>query len=423
MRHPRIALLFGALLLAFGIPSQSANGAAGGPRVIAGHKTGPVGITDPPGLDVAQLPLPAGTWLLFAKATVVQGQDDLVNCTFDSQFQDDIASSVAVGVGNRQMAWAGFRDLAQPGDVALHCQAFGGATGTEISRIRIVAIKVGKVTYKQFDDPPTTFGSGKPVARVRSLDDDAAIPGSSLGTVVSLALPSGRWLAIYKTSIGDATAGGPPAIDCRLEVGNGRVGFRGDRALDEYANGDAGALAMLQTRELRSKGRVRVRCQATDVSEATFQRILALPAGTLVTGSLGRKTSSSGSGIPVIHSGSKSGPVDVPIGTTFVSLGRLRLPPGRWAILATAYARNQSGGAAGLLDCELTAGPDFDRLDDVELTGAAPHRRAPLVLAVVHAFGQKGTARLSCRSSGAPLDAYSIRMVAIRAGQLSDVDL
>src|SRR6266516_1082782 len=63
---------------------------------------------------------------------------------------------------------------------------------------------------------------------------------------------------------------------------------------------------------------------------------------------------------PVIVTGAKAGPVNVPGSSTFGTIATLSLGKGAWAVLAKGYLSNGSATEA-VATCELDAGPESDQ--------------------------------------------------------------
>ena len=122
-------------------------------------------------------------------------------------------------------------------------------------------------------------------------------------------------------------------------------------------------------------------------------------------------------GTPVVKSGFMDGPVNIP--NTLAKVAKLPLGPGKWAIVAKAFA-GESGVSQGLYECRLVAGADFDYVMDSVEQG----RVSMFTLTVVHTFGAPGAAILKCDDFSAnDISLNFIKITAWKAGTLTNVPL
>jgi hypothetical protein len=119
-------------------------------------------------------------------------------------------------------------------------------------------------------------------------------------------------------------------------------------------------------------------------------------------------------GGPVVKSGFMNGPVNIP--NTLAKVAKLSLGPGKWAIVAKAFA-GESGVSQGLYECRLQAGVDFDYvMDNVDQLGVSE-----ITLMVVHTFGAPGAAILKCDDFSANnISLNFIKITAWKAGTLTN---
>jgi hypothetical protein len=124
---------------------------------------------------------------------------------------------------------------------------------------------------------------------------------------------------------------------------------------------------------------------------------------------------------PVVVTGAKAGPVDVPGSSTFGTLATLKLTKGAWAVVAKGFLSNDSASAA-VATCQLVAGSDSNRFQAAPVSGGSSGSRASFLLTVGHVFAAAGSALLRCESTAATGDvkANRIRMTAVKAGTLTD---
>ena len=228
---PGVAVLTALVLLA-GLATSAVPVAAAsrGPTVYWGAKTGPMDIPAPLIGTVAVLPLPPGRYFVTATAVLLgrgifPAEDDpTAGCVLQvGSASDEVmaAPTWAGRAGSRVpilLTVAG--RLKSPGKARLRC---GGETRPEnvgIRDIRIMALKVGRLTTRRNASPARTTGSGSP--RVISVSDQggASIAGDDrYHDASTLALPAGRWWIIAKAV---ATKGGAPreTYMCSLVAGS-----------------------------------------------------------------------------------------------------------------------------------------------------------------------------------------------------------
>jgi hypothetical protein len=120
---------------------------------------------------------------------------------------------------------------------------------------------------------------------------------------------------------------------------------------------------------------------------------------------------------PVIAVGYKDGPVSVTTTSQHV-LASLRLGTGSWVIFAKAWGQDSDLGPV-LLDCQLTAGGDFD---DSQV--AVPDLwQGEISLNVAHKFTSAGSVKLSCNTFGHAVSFHFVKITAIKAGTLTNTGI
>ena len=358
--------------------------------------------------------VPAGNWAFVARATVDYGSpDQTVTCWLDAggDFDNVVTSN---GDELRSIMLLVVHRFTGAGSASIRCDAASGAVSRNV---RLYAYRVSRLTNRQLPSgKPWTNGSGRPQAIAGWRNGPVALPKGSSVTVGSLALPKGRWWVLAKLS-GQATSTAllPASVACTLGIGSSARGWSTARVVEAVGPGESAVLPMQHVGRLAAKGAARVRCRATNASEGSFLKIVAIRAGRLVSGALGGRTATRGSGTPVIRGGWKAGPVAIPQSNAFRELGRIYLPGDRyWFVLATATVEHTASKVAiAGLDCRLTSDDSPDRLAGVDLTPGWPHMRAGIVLAVLHRADTAMELGLRCRAGGAPLRAKDIRIVAI----------
>jgi hypothetical protein len=113
---------------------------------------------------------------------------------------------------------------------------------------------------------------------------------------------------------------------------------------------------------------------------------------------------------------SRRGELAVPNG--FGALDVLRLPRGKFVLVAKAWFRND-GAAATALQCRLTAGGAFDESDLRLEAGTARNARSlSASFTLASRLQSAGPASLRCRDFGASVKAFQVRITAIPVDRL-----
>jgi hypothetical protein len=124
-----------------------------------------------------------------------------------------------------------------------------------------------------------------------------------------------------------------------------------------------------------------------------------------------------------VVSGFADGPGNVPSGETPQPVRQLPLPKGKYAISATFDVSEGLNLGLAFVQCELRAGPDFDRTE-IDFAGVlnAADGTDRVALSVVHEFVDPGSAVLSCRGPTDPGPArwHFLKITAIRVQGLSN---
>lgn len=397
--------------------ASAAATAGGGPvRLAAAYRDGAKPLD---GSALATVYVAAGNWAFVAKATVDYGSSSqAVTCWLDAGGDFD---TVVTGNGDdvRSILLIAVHRFPSDGSASVWCDAASGAVARNV---RLYGYRVSRLTNRQLPSGIAwTDGSGRPQAIAGWNNGPVALPKGSTVTVGSLALPKGRWWVIGKLSGRDVSSVGASSVSCTLGIGNAASGWSTVRVQEQVGPGESAVLPMEHVRRLVGPGVARVRCHATRDSDASFLKLLAIRAGRLVSGALGRQATAGGSGFPEVRAGWKEGPAAIPIGNAYRDLGSLSLPPGSyWFVLATAtIGHTASSPAMGVLDCRLSSDDSPDRLTNVDLTPGTPYRRAGIALAVLHHANETMGIRLRCRAGGAALWARDVRIVAIEAESIT----
>jgi broad specificity polyphosphatase/5'/3'-nucleotidase SurE len=170
-------------------------------------------------------------------------------------------------------------------------------------------------------------------------------------------------------------------------------------------------------RERQMAGMIRRNAPTVIVSGAVAAATAAVLAG---APALARSTITRVTPTPVIISGSKS--LAILTSAATVTVARLPLPAGSWAIFAKADTSTQ-GGTAVEFHCTLIAGNSVDHTDPELEQGGSSAFTENIALNVAHRFSGPGSASLVCNSSGFTVDVSSIKITAIKAGTMTIVGL
>jgi hypothetical protein len=256
--------------------------------------------------------------------------------------------------------------------------------------------------------------SGDPTVVAGHLDRPVPIhAGRGLATIGSLALAAGPW-SITATLYLQATAAGLRTTVCRLVAGSAV-----DETVATTTDTGAGSIAPLLLTVVHtfgSAGDARLRCGSDgaigDV-EARFVGIEATRAGTLTNGGLSQPGTTTGSGAPIVVSGSDDGPRTIAGSLSYSDLGHLDLGAGSWWVVAKAYVVNSTTSISAF-ECKLTTPTDVDDQQASILSAS----RQPTGMQVVHTFASQGSIHLRCRAPSS-LTARFIKITALKAGSLT----
>lgn len=422
----RVGLAVLGFVMALGADMLPTAGlAAGGhPRIRAGYRDAEVAF-GPAAPEVGRLPLTAGRWWIIVKAVLESPDPAVSSCQLvtSSGVQRPVSEYATTSVNQRRTVVAtALVDLEYDGYAMLYCGDAYDA-GAKISWLKMAAVRLGRFRHRALPGGSiTTAGLGGTRVEMGSRFGPKTVTSDWL-TLGRLPLAAGRWWVLGKLGVARDDAGaGVARVECRL-----LLGASGPLARERLYGTVGSSVALQQAARLGGSSSARLRCrsQAHDMRVRHLD-IAALRLGRLVSGRLGGPYAGSGSGAPEVRTGSREGPVGIPDSGLYTKLGSLPLPAGRWLVVATASLDLAAGSGSGaLLYCRLDAEGDFDRAFDVGLSKAAtpPARMAPLALMVVHDFDAPGKARLECLAVGTDAEATSVRIMALRAGQLSNVDI
>jgi hypothetical protein len=130
-----------------------------------------------------------------------------------------------------------------------------------------------------------------------------------------------------------------------------------------------------------------------------------------------------GSGSPKIASQAIDGPVNFAAGTAFHTVGSLSLGAGKWWIVAKTNLMDTSTSNTSNVTCRIVIGTDTDQTTQGMYYTPQQGREGEVAVQVGHVFGSAGTASLQCGKGKGTSTADHIRLVAIKAGKLTRVQL
>ena len=213
---------------------------SGGPRL----KTTAAGATTFAGdtnfHTAGSIDLGAGRWSILAKAIVRDPSLSVpvnVTCRLHPSASDNDLTTLSLVQGSTSPGNKGelgiqvAHDFSAATTVNLACRG-DSAGGFAVDKVEIVALKAGKLTRGPLGGSLTTSGSGTPAVRSGFHTGSVSIPVSgSLTTLVSLALPAGKWYVSAKALV----HGSNMSIECHL------VNDEGGGSLDDtFVRGDPG---------------------------------------------------------------------------------------------------------------------------------------------------------------------------------------
>jgi hypothetical protein len=244
---------------------------------------GPVGI--PAGSTyhtLASLNLAKGRWLIVGKTSISNSSsagssNTICRLKLSSTDQDQ------TGLGLTSLNTVGSQ-----GEVALQVAHVFGSAGTaklactssrdaSADRIQLVALKVGKLTRKEFGGGTSTSGTGTPRVISGYRAGSTAVSAGFYDTVASLPLPAGKWLVTAKAWLSDGTG---TKVDCSLSAD-----FQ-TTADFSYGGSGAGSTGLyLQTwADTASPSNALLECKAATAGPALkYVRITALKASSMTT--------------------------------------------------------------------------------------------------------------------------------------------
>jgi|GEM_PF-3418218 len=429
------------MLLGLSVPPAGV-AAAGDPTVYWGAKAGPVSIPAKKWRTVAALPLPKGRYSVTATATLMgRSSPDYyqrVTCRLVLGDWRDLVKAVPAREdgGSRvpiMLSVAG--RLPSPAKARLRCYGAGAQSHVAIRDIRMTAIKVGRLTLQDgvgSGAKRRTLGSASPRAISAKSIVGAFVHGTdTYQTVGSLDLPKGRW---WVTAKAVAYARGNPGLSstnyyCRLRTGVDHDDLRFEMVSHASpADSSRVPLGLQVVHSFPAAGAAVLQCQAPSSMHSTTMLIdhvviTAVKAGRITNIRLdapGRWDA--GQGSPRVISGWDNGPVNIPIRSTYKTIGKLDLPKGRWTVLAKLwFAARWPGGPpsdAGTTHCRLKFGSH--KSPTQYRYGSEFTRYEPLVMSINHHATTKGPVKLQCRRVAREGlgRAHYIKITAMKAGSL-----
>ena len=296
MRRALLATLLGASLLA-GLPGAVLAAPEPpqpvGPAVVTGTRNGPMSLSTGQDVTVGRLDVPAGSWVSFARfeTYAIQGDPAL------GGGWADVDCDLRSGKPGHRVT---IRFIEARPDVELQQSATFGSSGgrftlvcrgtnARIVRVRMLAIKVQKITRIQLPSgTTTTTGEGQREAIHLSHHPWVPLAPGSWTTIADLPLSAGRWWVDATLGVADLSDDpDPDPVDCILIIRDvsGRVVHDSDRiraaGFEELWTG-----TLDLTHDLPAISVARVRCHTVgaDVSAGrlriTAVRLDASPSST-----------------------------------------------------------------------------------------------------------------------------------------------
>jgi len=233
---------------------------------------------------VGSLALPAGRWSILAKTNVANASLSVttdVTCRISPSNTDSDRTTLSL---NRKTLTGGEGEIAvevahafsAAATVRLECRG-SSAASFATDKVKLIAIKAGKLTRTAVGGSTTTTGSGTPQVATAFRNSSIAVPSNStLGTLASLALPAGKWYVSAKARVN----GQDMKIQCQLVNGEGG-GFLGTIEFRAGTGGSSGLYVQNGVDVTTSVHEV-LKCE-TDTAGAslTFIRLTAIKASSI----------------------------------------------------------------------------------------------------------------------------------------------
>jgi len=233
---------------------------------------------------VGSLALPAGRWSISAKTNVANASLSVatdVTCRISPSSNDVDRNALSLNRktlagGEGEIAVDVAHDFSAAATVRLECRGSSAASFTT-DKVRLIAIKAGKLTKTAIGGSTTTTGNGTPQVTTAFRTSSIAIPSNStLGTLASLALPAGKWYVSAKAWV----HGQDMKIQCQLVNGEGG-GFLGTIEFRAGTGGSSG-LYVQNGVDVTTPVHEVLKCE-TDTAGAslTFIRLTAIKASSI----------------------------------------------------------------------------------------------------------------------------------------------
>ena len=232
--------------------------------------------------------------------------------------------------------------------------------------------------------------------------------GTSFTNVTGMSIPSGTWFVTATATVEATSYGNVPGIITTCQLAGGSDKDQGSWALTGDTQGRSIGSVFLTLVHTASTGwLVNLDCK-TDASTGDVSvrsiRISALKGST-------------SSGSPRLRSASRAATVAGVADGSFHAVLTLKVPPGRWWIVARTNAANTYSSDTNGPRCELKLGTDIDQTNVGLYYPPQAGTRETISVQVGHVFSTSGPAALRCRASH-PFSTDHVRIIAVQAGKL-----
>lgn len=239
-------------------------------------------------------------------------------------------------------------------------------------------------------------------------DHIAITNGSSFTNITGMAIPSGTWFVTATATVQASSYGNVPGYVTTCQLAAGADTDQNSWALTGDTQGRSIGSVLLTLIHTASAGwTVHLDCRTNattgDVAISSI-RITALKGST-------------STGSPRLHAATRAASAAGIGDRSFHSVLSLKVPSGRWWIIAKTNVANTYSSDTNSPLCQLKLGTDVDSTDVGLYYPSQAGFRETLGVQVGHAFSTSGSAALQCRASH-PFSTDHVRIIAVQAGKL-----
>lgn len=433
-RHALLTVVAPTLLavIAGSVPTTAATL----PEVRGGRLAGPLPIAGGTQLRaVARLPLGAGDWTVLAKGVVRNTTPDLfvvrrATCVLSLGSVATPTQVTPIGADDASRTIPFLitvsRRLARPGVALLRCKVPGSATGAlTIGDIRLEAMRTAALWTAGITGPYVRHGARTSATLTVERHASSAIPVPDLpADLAAIDVPAGSWTFLATGYVVGGTGVGH--VDCALTAGDeDHVSVPIDPA---GTIADRRPFSLQMVHVFPAGGSAWLRCFDGLASSPTIAglRIVAIRARTLDNASLAVAHTYPGLGgatRPVVDAGYLDGPVVLtPDGAPQI-VAKMKLPPGRWLVLAKLTVDETTNEGWPAVTCRLDTGDGTDRTGlRLAAYGTVDHVQ-PAMLAWHGRLVTGAQVNLVCTNDAPAVEASWIKLTAYLAGTMSTVPI